>query len=52
MLSIERCKEILGDRTISDSEMESLRDALYATVDSIMDNYFDKFDKIDICKKQ
>jgi hypothetical protein len=52
MLSIERCKEILGDRTISDSQAESLRDALYGMVDSIMDNYFEEFDRIDICKKQ
>ncbi|MFZ2149758.1 MAG: hypothetical protein WAV15_01190 [Minisyncoccia bacterium] len=52
MISIERCKEILGEK-MSDSEVERLREALYAMVESIMDNYFEGFNgKIDICKKQ
>jgi hypothetical protein len=52
MLSIERCKEILGEK-MPDSEVERLREALYAMVESILDNYFEGFNgKIDICKKQ
>ena len=52
MISIERCKEILGEK-MSDSEVERLREALYAMVESIMDNYFEEFNgKIDVCKKQ
>lgn len=52
MISIERCKEILGEN-MPDSEVERLREALYAMVESIMDNYFEEFNgKIDICKKQ
>ena len=36
---------------MSDSEIERLREALYAMVESILDNYFEEFAKIDICKK-
>ena len=39
MLSIERCKEILGNKTISDSQIEKLREALYALVENIVDEY-------------
>ena len=39
MLSIERCKEILGEE-MSDSEVEQLREALYAVVESILDSHF------------
>lgn len=51
MLSIEKCKEILGE-DISDSEVERLRESLYAMVDSILDNYFEELVTLDICKKQ
>jgi len=52
MLSLERCKEILGEN-MPDSEVLRLREALYAMVESILDNYFEEFrGKIDICKKQ
>jgi hypothetical protein len=52
MISIERCKEIMGGN-MTDSEVERLREALYAMVESIMDNYFEEFNgKIGICKKQ
>mgnify|MGYP001575998394 CR=1 FL=1 len=37
MLSIERCKEILGEN-MPDSEVHKLREALYAMVESILDN--------------
>lgn len=42
MISIERCKEILGEK-MSDSEVERLREALYTMVESIMDDYFEAF---------
>lgn len=52
MISIERCKEILGEN-MPDSEVSGLREALYTMVESIMDNYFEEFNgKIGICKKQ
>ena len=35
-----------------DSEVEKLREALYAMVESILDNHFEENAKIDICKKQ
>jgi hypothetical protein len=40
MISIERCKEILGEN-MPDSEVERLREVLYTMVESIMDNYFE-----------
>lgn len=52
MISIEKCKEILGE-DMSDSEVERLRDALYTMIESILDNYLlEEFAKIDTCKKQ
>ena len=51
MISIEKCKGILGE-DISDSEVERLRESLYAMVDSILDNYFEELVTLDICKKQ
>jgi hypothetical protein len=51
MVSIEKCKEILGEE-IADPEVERLRDSLYAMVDSILDNYFEELATLDICKKQ
>lgn len=49
MLSIERCKEILGE-DMPDHEVKKLRGALYAMVESILDNYFEEFARIDTCK--
>jgi hypothetical protein len=51
MISIEQCKEILGEN-MPDSEVERLRGALYAMVESILDTYFEEFATIDVCKKQ
>jgi len=50
MISIDRCKEILGE-DMPDSEVERLRESLYAMVESILDNYLKEFVNIDICKK-
>jgi len=52
MISIERCKEILREPQMSNSEIEKLRESLYSMVESILDNYFEESDKIDVCKKQ
>jgi hypothetical protein len=51
MLSIERCREILGE-DMPDTEVLRLREALYAMTNSILDNYFEEFANIDICEKQ
>ena len=46
MLSLERCREILGDKTISDFQTEKLREALYALVENIVDEYISSCDKM------
>jgi hypothetical protein len=46
MLSVERCKEILGNKTISDSQVEKLREVLYALVENIVDEYIASCDKM------
>lgn len=51
MISIEKCKEIL-DEKMSDSQVEKTRDALYAVVESILDNYLEEFVTMDVWKKQ
>jgi hypothetical protein len=38
MVSIEKCKEILGS-DISDSDIERLREALYTLVENVLDEY-------------
>jgi|CXWL01.1.fsa_nt_gi hypothetical protein len=40
MLSIERCKEILGERgtQLSDEQVLTLRDSLYGIINLIFDN--------------
>ena len=50
MISIERCREILSEE-MTDSEVLQLRESLYTSVDSILDNYFEKFANINLCKK-
>ncbi len=39
MLSIEKCKEYLGETDLSDEQIEDLRDNLYVMVENILDNY-------------
>lgn len=51
MISIEKCKEILGGN-IPDSEIERLRGSLYTMAESILDNYFEEFARIDTCQNQ
>lgn len=52
MIGIERCREILGEVKMTNSEIEKLRESLYSIVESILDNYFKEGDKIDVCRKQ
>ena len=53
MLSVDRCREILGEN-MPNSEVEKTRDILYAMVESILDNYLAENGKIDIniCNKK
>ena len=51
MISIERCKKVLGENML-DSEVVKLRESLYAMVESILDNYLEEFVIINTCKKQ
>ena len=51
MIGIDRCKEVLGEAKMPDSEVEGLRESLYAMAESILDNYFEEFVIINTCKK-
>ena len=42
MLSISECRELLGETELTDSQVEQLRDALYATVENVLDDYYDR----------
>jgi len=46
MLSIEKCKEILGNKAISDSQVEKVREVLYVLVENIVDDYISSCDKM------
>lgn len=43
MISVDRCKEILGEPNMTDSEVMKLREALYSMVESILDNHLEEF---------
>lgn len=51
MISLERCKEILKDESMTDEEVGQLRDALYGMVESIVDDYLKERAIINVCKK-
>lgn len=51
MIGIDRCKELLGEAHMPDSEVIRLREALYTMVESILDDYFEEFVTMDICQK-
>jgi hypothetical protein len=50
MISIEKCKKILNEE-MTDIEVRRLRDSLYTMAESILDNYFEEFANINLCKK-
>ena len=52
MLSTEACREHLADIPLTDAQVERLRDALYALVDNVLDDYIKKADTVEPCKKQ
>lgn len=39
MLTIEECRQHLGDLQLTDEEVERLRDALYAISDNVLSQY-------------
>lgn len=39
MISINQCKEILGDSNFSDEQITEVRDILYAMVEQVFDEY-------------
>jgi hypothetical protein len=53
MLSTEECREHLGRKDLTDTQVNSLRDVLYGFVENLVDEYID--DTVSIttsCKKQ
>ncbi|HEY4506363.1 MAG TPA: hypothetical protein VJJ24_02880 [Candidatus Paceibacterota bacterium] len=53
MLSTEECKKHLAGITLTDKQVEDLRDALYALVENVLDEYVKSSDiVIPTCKKQ
>ena len=42
MLSIEKCREILGQSDLNDSEIEKIRVNLYDMVNLALDSYLEK----------
>lgn len=53
MISIEECGNHLTDKQLNNSQIESLRDTLYALVENVLDEYIKASDTIQpICKKQ
>ena len=39
MLSTEKCKEYLAGMPLTDQQIKDLRDALYALVENVLDEY-------------
>ncbi|KKR24154.1 MAG: hypothetical protein UT56_C0024G0001, partial [Candidatus Levybacteria bacterium GW2011_GWB1_39_7] len=52
MLSTDECREHLADIPLTDAQVERLRDALYALVENVLDDYIKKADTVEPCKKQ
>ena len=52
MLTIEECKHILSTTgtSMTDEEIEKLRNQLYALVSQLLDNHLDN--TVPVCKKQ
>jgi hypothetical protein len=46
MLSIEECNKYLSDKQLNNSQIENLRDALYALVENVLDEYIKSSDTI------
>ena len=39
MLSIEKCRELLGETNLSDEQISDLRESLYTIIENILDEY-------------
>jgi len=39
MLSIEQCRKLIGDKTLSDKEVEEIRDELYVLANLAFDHW-------------
>ena len=51
MLGIEACREYLGDISLTDKQVENLRDTLYALVENVLDDYLENSVRVELCKK-
>ena len=40
MLSVKQCRELLGDKNMSDAEIEKFLASLRRTIGKFLDNYF------------
>jgi hypothetical protein len=53
MLSVEDCRKYLGNTSLSDKQVEEFRDAIFALVENMVDEYISSGVTIEpICKKQ
>ncbi len=41
MLSVEKCRELLNDETLTDEEVLKIRESLYGMAELILDFYFE-----------
>ena len=52
-MSMEACREYLADIPLTDAQLERLRDALYALVENVLDDYIKKSDTVEsTCRNQ
>ena len=42
MISVEQCKKHIGETNLSDSEIEEIRDIIYALTESVFDDLAEK----------
>jgi len=40
LLSVSKCRDLLGQTKLNDKQVEELRDALYVFVENILDDYY------------
>ena len=44
MLTLEQCKEVLDDSTLTDMEVEAIRDAIYSLSEQVIGKHYDTMD--------
>ena len=42
MLSIQKCRDLLKDDTLTDKQIIDIRDSLYGITESVLDYYFEE----------